>query len=206
LELLAAYVAVPSFGRELEEAVLLDTPPTHFMAVFDPDQGFDTSERRERHRRRWVAQIVGRLPEGFRSEAIQREVDRMVSINTWDGSQVFEFANFTDGEIATAVNRLYRIRGGQGRVVKAEDVRALRPTKDVGRLWREWPARKPSKADLAEALWPALQRRIRRSGRLGRLEEVPVARVVLEAARTAYLAARARAISTAESSPATAGP
>jgi hypothetical protein len=194
LELLAVYVATPSFGRQLQQAVLLDAPPTHFLVVFDPDQGFDTPERRERHRKKWVKQIVARLPAEFQTPATEEQVDRMVLADTWDGTQVFEYANFTDGEIARAVNALYGRRGGRGRPVSAPMVRALRPRKDVAELWRDWSLRKPSKVELAEALWPALRRRIHRKAGQDRVEEVPIARVVLEASRTAYRASRARAM------------
>jgi hypothetical protein len=201
LELLAGYVATPTFGRELEQAVLLDVPPTHFLVVFDPDLGFDTPERRERQRKRWVDQIVGRLPAEFRTAVIEQQVNRMVRTDTWDGTQVFEYANFTDGEVAAALNALWRRHGGHGQAVTAAMVRPLRPRKDVARLWEHWPVRKPSKADLAAALWPALRRRIRVKAQQERLEDVPVARVVLEAARTAYLASRARAMTSKEDAP-----
>lgn len=191
LQLLFAYVATPSFGRQLQEAVLLDAPPTHILVVFDPDHGFDNPERREKQRGKWVSQIFSRLPTEFRTPVIKEQIDRMVVADTWDGAQVFEYANFTDGDIATAVNALYRRAGGRGRTVSAAQVRALRPRKDVARLWKDW-SRKPSKVELAEALWPALKRRIHRKVQQERVEEVPVARVVIDAVRTAGMASRAR--------------
>jgi hypothetical protein len=197
LQLLAAYAATPMFGLEYQDFVFLDAPPTHVLIAFDPDQGYDTEERRERLRRKIVERIMETVPDSRRTETIRAQVDQMVETHTWDGSQIFEYANFTDGEIAVAMNRMYRRRGGGGNAISASMLRAMRPRGDPARLWRAWPS-PGSKVELAEELWPALQRRLKRAAAAERLADVPVARVVLRAIDLAIRARRARAMRTQE--------
>jgi hypothetical protein len=124
---------------------------------------------------------------------MEEQIDRLVLADTWDGSQVFEFAHFTDSEIATAIERLRRKHGGLGLSVTAAMISAFRPRKNLAKLWREWP-HQPSKTELADVLWPVLRRRLARKREQGSLDDVPIARVLLRALEIAVRVTGARAI------------
>jgi hypothetical protein len=83
------------------------------------------------------------------------------SIEIWDNvGQCFEFAHFTDAELAVA---LHTVDGGRGAPAppKLETIlnnvrrKQRRPGRgaSIGSVWKLWK-REPSKTRLADALWP----------------------------------------------------
>jgi hypothetical protein len=93
-------------------------------------------------------------------EPNRNDVDSLVSVKTWSES-CFEFAHFTDDELAEALLKIHRQCGG---LDKPRLVAALRAQRDHGRdianVWTNWWPPSPSKRALARELWPVLRSKL----------------------------------------------
>lgn len=149
-------------------------PLARVLVVTDPEGPMSTDESRERRRADWVKRILRTLPVEHRTATVRESIERMVHVETWDlRGQSFEFAHFTDRQIAAAI--------------AATDTRARQPTQErlIG-LVKDTRKRRGnikslgvrSKSDLAEQLWPVLQQKIRRAERRGTVGRVPIVRVL----------------------------
>lgn len=183
--LLAAYAATPRLGKPLGDTVQLDRPATRFLVVLDPEESFETPEKRERKRRAWLERIVNAVPVAHRTPVLRAELEYLVAVDTW-GREPFEFAHFCDEEIAgaiVAIDRGATVPDLADLTVRVGNVR--RGKGNLKTLWEAWASPHPSKVAVAEALWPVLERKLRTAVADETLAEIPVARVVL---RTATLA------------------
>lgn len=180
--LVASYAAVPAIGRGVPKGLLLDRPLTHVLVAVDAEGPYKTPEMQEARRRSILEKILDRLPPERRTEAIRRQLDGLVSIVTW-GREPFEFAHFSNGEIARGVDRLYKRRYGRPpeRKTWAKDVEQVRRMSPNVLKLRN--AKRMSKVDLALELWPVLERKIDRALDDGNIDHVPIAGLVARAAR-----------------------
>ncbi len=185
LDLLAEYVAAPHVGEPLGNGVRLVRPPTRFVVAFDPEHRFTTPEDREVQKQRWVDILLNALPLDLRNSVVLEDLKALVHVDAWD--QTFEFAHFKDGEIAQAINRINRRLGASRPNVLAAHVRSLRRSAnpDVSLLWKRGGGSKPGKPLLAEELWPKLERRLEALAAENRIDEIPIARVLIAAYRLA---------------------
>jgi hypothetical protein len=184
---LASYVALPILGEQLEDSIQLTRPPTHFMVAVDPEKKFKEANKRERKRQQWIGQVYRAVPYTYRTSILRDELQSLVSVETW-GEQSFEFAHFTDEELAKGIVKVYQ--GPQSpSLAKLQailgNIRAS--AGNIDSLWEgeHWLKPLPRKTDLAEALWPVLEAKIRDAASLGVPETVPVVRVLLRAEETA---------------------
>jgi hypothetical protein len=196
LEALAAHVATPRLGERHGRTVDLVRPPIRLLVVTDPEGKRLTPRKRKLERRAWIKRIWERVPVEHRTAMLCRELHRMVEIVVWnDDGESFEFANFTDWELARAIVRLDRRRP---RVTVASiaaivrDLRARAPTvanpngAKISDAWRDWPAPQPTKGQLALVLRPILVAKVH--AHLGRRDErrvLPALRVARDAVRSA---------------------
>jgi hypothetical protein len=178
----------------------LERPPTHVLVIFDAEKRFQTQQMREDERQKWVNLIVETLDgEVFASaedsaeqrNVVRAQIEMLVNVETWTRKgESFEFAHFTDLQLARAIDRL--------------DRRPRRPSLHerqnlIAKLRREGKGLKPalagvSKGRLAEALWPVLERRITNARERMSAEQIPIVRIVLRAWKLANLAGRSNAI------------
>jgi hypothetical protein len=171
---LIAYVA-PRLVRDAQDRFLdLLRPPTQVLVVADPEGPLSTAAGRERKRRSWVERILLTLPPRDRTPPVQEQIDSLVTLRTWNHrGDSFEFAHFTDRQLATAI---LRVRGGHRRrtlaqtLATVERVRARR-----GNLATCVGGRK---LDLADALWPTLHRRIERAEASKTASKIPIIKVL----------------------------
>jgi hypothetical protein len=190
--LLASYVAMPELGQAIQsDFVRLDRPMTRVMVVTDPENTLATVAGREAKKVSIVNAIFNKLPTKYRTAAARTELDSLVVVETWTGNESFEFAHFTDGEIASAINRIYRKRRQNVTQVKPAQVNAVRLKKGNLKtaLLKRLPAPQIQKDQLAEALWPTLRRKLDRQVARGTLDSVPIGRVLglaVEAAATSF--------------------
>jgi hypothetical protein len=187
LAALAAYAVTPGLGQEFPRGVLLTRPPTHLMVIRDAEGKSRSPEDREKIRKRWIDRVMRGLPDEFQNPATREQIEPLVKVETWTGGagrRVFEFAHFTDRQLAMAITAVHRDRGGSGQV-EARHVRKIRSTSQrIDEAWKGLRPR-PSKPEIALELWPVLQRRIDRAIDANRLESIPLARIVVEAAQRA---------------------
>lgn len=182
LETLVAFASSPDLGEVTGEYVLLRRPPTRFLRAIDEEGSMGTSAKRDRQRRHLVSQIETALKFSGGPMVDRQELEKLVEIFSW-GQLPMEFANFTDAELASGINGISR----SGNPVAAKDLAAIRASAQPGaglrRILKGPP--KIEKTDLAEALWPHLDRRLQNAIDRKELTKVPMARLVLRAAELA---------------------
>lgn len=113
---------------------------------------------------------------------------RMVHVATWNRKgDCFEYAHFTDRQIARAILQVYGRPAPASEEQLVERLASLRRGGNGGynSLWKKWPGLKPTKVKVALALWPLLEPKIERAVAAGKPLGTPVVRVVLQAWRLA---------------------
>lgn len=85
---------------------MLTRPPTHFLVAVDAEDKFVTKDSCEKQRKNWVEQIYKAIPRDDRTPNLRTDLSSLVSVETWD-AQSFEFAHFTDKEIASGILDVY---------------------------------------------------------------------------------------------------
>ena len=192
--MLARFVATPALGNDEGDYVRLARPAMRFIVAVDREEGFVTEADVLEQHRTWVDQIWQGLPDQFRTPVMRQELEGLVQIETWSGGS-FEYAHFTDREIARAILKVYG-RHPTETLEIAERAVALNRCyhQNLENVWKRWPGKKPSKPRVAEALWPVLRRKLSRAGKRGTLGRIPVARVVLRAEELAARTPRSNVV------------
>jgi hypothetical protein len=105
------------------------------------------------------------LPPDLRRDLYGRDA-HIVEIRTW-GRLPFEFAHFTDRQLAAAMERAAKTPYPLGTATLVADVNARRsrPTPNLEKLWdpARWPRARLSKPAVADAYWPILEAKIERA-------------------------------------------
>lgn len=165
IELVARSVAVPRLHPEHPDRALLLQPLAALIIAVDPEGNYRTPVLVSRQYRKAVEGIMQALPQGFRTDAVRSQIEQIVAVRTW-GQHSFEFANFTDQELALGILRL-----GQeipdnttcnmpDHATIIEDLAKVRSTgKDVKTVWGQWGCRF-SKVEFAKELWPTLRAKL----------------------------------------------
>lgn len=173
---LMAYAIAPrteadDSGRYLR----LARPLTRVLFVTDAEGRMATARDREKRRRVWRERILRTLPVEQRTEAVNEALDRLVYVETWNRRGLsFEFAHFTDRQLAQALDRLderQRRPTLVRRIRLVEECRARRG--NIGELMG-WT----SKLALADDLWPLLEQKIRLAQRRKTEGGIPIVRVL----------------------------
>lgn len=157
-------------------------PITHLLVASDAEGRLATPAQRKRSREIWIDRIMQTLPNDQRTETVRQTLGTLVHVETWKGGQSFEFAHFTDLQIATAMQSI----DTRQRQPKFEDRRARisQLRREKGNLDQElgsWG----SKVDLADALWPVLLMKIAAADRRGTARKIPIVEVAARAAELA---------------------
>jgi hypothetical protein len=161
LSLLARYAGEPVLGRDLGTGVVLDRPLTRFLVMTDAENRYATAPRRRYQRRLLLDSLTQNVPKDLKADYYSNtRRGRIVDIWTW-GHLPFEFAHFTDQELADAMlsianvpyphNRARLIRG-----INRQRTQSRAP--NVEQVF--WQNSELKKTTLADALWPVLQRKI----------------------------------------------
>jgi len=178
----------PEAGDENARYLKLVRPPTRILVVFDAEPPVATTADREKRRSNWVKRIMLAMPREIRHDAamaerVREQVDGLVDLITWNSrGDSFEFAHFTDRQIAVAIDRLdagprkpdlatlvTRVAGIRRRHANLEEV-----------------LHRVSKVDLADALWPILESKIKAAVRRKTDDRIPVVRVLHKTLRLAH--------------------
>lgn len=177
---LVAYAAAPRAeatddGKYLE----LDRPVTRILVASDPEGRLVTPKAREQQRQRWIDRIMRTLPPAHQTAPIREAISEFVFVETWRRTLAsFEFAHFTDREIADAIRSIRR----DGKTTSVQHVRAARARH--GNL--ESLLGGGSKRELAEQLWPTLEAKIARAEKRGTERRIPIVRVLMRAMEIAH--------------------
>jgi len=179
LGFLAPRVKPDTEGRYLD----LIRPPTRFLVVFDPEGRVSTEEARSKRRTGWVDRIHRAIPCESKNQAVREQIDPLVELTTWNQrGESFEFAHFTDRQIAVAIGRLPGHRQPQTLQAATTTVTKLRSVR--GGLDSMFP--NSSKGRLAEELLPVLEAKIRRAQSRGAVGNIAMVKVLDRAIELAY--------------------
>lgn len=165
LRLLAKYAAQPVPGHDLGDAVQLDRPFTRFLVLADAENRYATPRHRREQRAILIDAIASILPVDLRADLHSPEA-RTVEITTW-GRMPFEFAHFTDRQLARGLTALAAKPHRKGRDALTNAIEMQRrydPTPNVDDAWKGSGVSKP---ELNDELWPLLERRIVKALREG---------------------------------------
>ncbi len=192
LDLLVRHEARPRLGQDVGEGVLLERPPTRVLVAVDREKRFATKAEQRQIRELLVRRLHESLPVALRSAESRRELDTLVEVTDW-GPLPWEFANFTDTQLADAIATTVPVPQGLSRrdlIAAVKRERAVRGrSPNVERVCAAWPL-KFRKVSLAEALWPCLQAKIVRAAKRGTFHRLPVTRVATRALTTALTSHR----------------
>jgi hypothetical protein len=178
----------PEPDQELDDLVIIGRPITRVLRIVDAEGRMGTAGQRETERQRLIGQIRGAWALKGGPELEPAELDGVVEVLTW-GTMPMEFANFHDGELATAISRLSRDRTRLSAATLRKIRVGSRPGPGLGDLLESRGLAK-RKLDLAVELWPSLERRIERLLALKRESEVPAVQVVHRAMELAMAGPR----------------
>jgi hypothetical protein len=169
----ALHTEVEPEGRYLR----LHRAPTRILVVMDPEGRMRTEKMREEARRGWIERLRLAMPPEHRTDAVQWVIERQIEVRTWSTpAESFEFAHFTDRRLALALARLDTrdapadVDDWAERLVRVRRGGTLKPL-----------IRKRRKLELAEELWPHLQRRIERAIPHETHRKIPIVDVTLQA-------------------------
>jgi hypothetical protein len=193
-ELLVLYISTPFLGKPRKthqhEFYPLDRPGTKFMQVADPEHKFATEDARKKLREGHVKAIFNALPTHLQTDAARDQLNDMVEIVSWGSDASFEFANFTDEEIVAALAVPAQTEVATQRQAGKLDRKAIwSAMRDQGvQLPSPEP---PTKPELADRMWPSLERRIIEAREAGTMMDIPVVRVAVQAFNAAAINRRA---------------
>lgn len=164
LSLLARYAGEPVLGRDLGSGVALERPMTRFLILTDAEHKYATVKDRNYQRKLLLDSLTQNVPPDLRCDYYSSQPEsRIVEIRTW-GRYPLEFAHFTDLQLAKAIidSAAVPYAHGQGRLVRAIHMqRTNDPSPNVDDVF--WRGNGLSKTKLADALWPMLEKKIRRA-------------------------------------------
>jgi hypothetical protein len=188
--LLARYAAEPLLGRDLGDYVVLDRPLTRFLVMTDAENKYRSPVDREKQRKLLLDSLTKYVPKDLTGDYYASSLrDRIVDIVTW-GRWPFEFANFTDRELAKAMIKIAHVPYPQGleRLIRNLKMQRLHdPEPNVEKVF--WRGSGLKKVPLAEALWPVLERKVTNAIRRG-TPGPPVMRACLRAYEMLVLSER----------------
>jgi hypothetical protein len=192
LDLLVRHEAGPRLGNDIGDVVSLARPLTRVLVAVDAERDYSTRPKQRRQQVMLATRLYDSLPKGLRSPQMMRQMQSLVHVTTW-GTVPWEFANFSDAELAAAITRCTALPSGMSRrdliaALRAERViKKARPSgrsPDVEKICTTWPS-KFSKLALAEELWPVLEAKVGRELASGKRPRVPAARIGIRALRLA---------------------
>lgn len=170
MKLLARYAAEPALGQDYGDGVALDRPLTRFLVMTDAENKFKDAAGRRKQRQLLLDSLTKNVPLDLRSDYyINTRRDRIVEIFTW-GKLPFEFAHFSNAELADAILGIAKVPHPQGRAQLISNLRWQRNHRapNVDKVC--WPGSGlyKFKPTLVDALWPVLEGKINKAIQLGR--------------------------------------
>ena len=183
---LVSFAATPLLGEQVADGVAFARPPAQFVVLTDPESKMQTIGQREGWKAEWVSRMFDASPPEYRTESYRQGLGQLVHVEAWPEDRAFEYAHFTDDELATAIARLAGPANPLERADLVTSVTARRRLhENIQRVWKDWAGARLSKVDLANALWPVLAQRIQDAMPAGDFAEVPIAAALVRVAELA---------------------
>lgn len=147
----------------------------------DQEHKYATEARCEEVRQDVVDEILTSLPSSVRTEKMRSDIEYLVKVLTWGPDGPFEFAHFSDAELARGLKKVSGKTSPGVQELKKTVAKHRAGDRNVGKIWKNWKP-KPTKPALADALWPVLERKLP-DGK--KANDVPIGAAVIEAVRLA---------------------
>ena len=196
VKFLARAVAVPRLESDGDRYARLFSPLTSLMIVVDPEPPYESDESEETVKAAMIDSILGSLSPPLRSDAMRNDLVMILEVRRWP--EEFEFAHWNDRELADALQAISQTAAAlapeelRSHVSKAREARNT-----IKSVWKKWRPH-PSKVELAHALWPALENRIRSAITP---DEIPIVRVLREAIAMTHRTSRVNAMKYSRDAP-----
>jgi hypothetical protein len=183
---LAAHLVAPIITGRSGDHYETARPVCRVVILADPEGPFKSQPKADKEVD-LILREVRLVLDAQGARILEEDLRRLVELHVWGTS--FEFAHFTDAELAVALKRVHPDRGGFSQADLRTQLASLRAQgAPIKKLWQQWSPT-PSKVKLAGALWPAFERRLARAI-VGRAPAPPLAQYVDQAYYTATAARR----------------
>jgi hypothetical protein len=186
MNLLARSVAVPRLDPDGYTGARVLSPLTALLVVADPEGNYTTPADQAAVRASMIRHVLRSLPEALRTAAVERELEYLLHVRAWPFE--FEFAHFTDAQLARALRKVAGDACPPDEKVREALRRCRAARSNINNVWKRWRF-EPSKPELARALWPDLERKINRAKDPKR---IPIVSVVVDVIRISHEVRRAR--------------
>ncbi|HVF05994.1 MAG TPA: hypothetical protein VNA20_14220 [Frankiaceae bacterium] len=187
VRLLARAVATPRLDPAGHRGARLLSPLTGLIIAVDPEKKYATSVQQAQQRDGMIDSVLRSLPKSLRTPAMRADLGQLIHVRTW-GTHSFEFAHYTDRQLAAALRRQASVVSPNIAELKAQLADCRARGGNIEKVWKPW-APQLTKPRLAETMWPELERRITTATSRG--SRAPVVQIVREAID---LALRTRAV------------
>ena len=176
VSLIARALVTPRLTQQFPHRARLLRPLTSLVVAVDQKGRYGSPEKQQGQRDRIIRQIWESLPEAFRTATVLEDLQHLVAVETWGEEGCFEFAHFTDKELALAIRRIAHER--KQTVPPQEQIEKALAThrknkQDIGKVWNNWEWQ-PSKVKLAKETWPILLRNLAEQDHM----EIPIGRTI----------------------------
>lgn len=173
---LLAYAIAPRVeAREGSAYLRLSRPLTRVLVVTDAEGPMRTKEQGRRRREIWTERILRTFSEAHQTAAVREALRRLVYVETWNRRGLsFEFAHFTDHQLASAIAQLDHRDRQPALRDRARQIGRVRSRR--GNIASVMGG--ASKVALADELWPVLQRKIERAQQRKTETRIPIVRIL----------------------------
>jgi hypothetical protein len=177
VRLLARAVATPRLDPAGHRGARLLSPLTALMIAVDPEKRYATPVQQAQQRLGMIDSVLRSLPKALRTAAMRADLEHLIHVRTW-GTHSFEFAHYTDSQLATTLRRHATGPPPSLAHLRAELADCRARGGNIEKVWKSWAPRL-TKPALADAMWPLLERRIATASATS--SRAPVVRIVREA-------------------------
>jgi hypothetical protein len=155
VQFLATHLVTPVIVEATPDYYVTLRPIAQVRIAADPEGEFTDPAA---FKAKVLAMVQQNLADQDATDVDPDSPDQLLDVVTWEHE--FEFAHFTDDELFTALATLNDTFDGRAPEHGRERLARCRAGRNnIRYVWDGWTP-KPSKTKLAEALWPALRRRI----------------------------------------------
>lgn len=174
--LIARALVTPKLTEMSPHRSRLLRPLTALVVAVDQEGRYGSLRKQQDQRDRIIQQMWESLPEAFQTDTVRKDLQHLVAVETWGEEGCFEFAHFTDTELAQSIHRIATKR--QRTIRPPEQIeQALachrNNKQNIGKAWKNWDWQ-PSKVELAEETWPILLRNLTEQDHM----EIPIGRTL----------------------------
>ena len=163
---LVATTFAPVVTKQTGDSWELLRQPTRIVVATDPPRG----KRPTKTRKRVLQESMSKAVKAQTGTALHTEAaDMLIDVVEWSGA-CFEFAHFSDEEIAEAIVEVEPTLRGQVTSERVAEVRGRGQT-DISKVWTG-TGLDPRKTDIARALWPAMRQRLNNEPPLANLPDI----------------------------------